>query len=86
MKIIANIFAAAGLLLLGYWTVEYFQARLFQAQERRRFETGIRTETRAESEQPPAVRKAEAERRSRGLRCRAWACPQWWWRAPGGKC
>lgn len=59
MKIIANTFAAAGLLLLGYWTVECVRARLFQAQEGLRLETEIQTETRTQSALRPAVHKAE---------------------------
>jgi sortase A len=58
MKKIANTFAAAGLLLLGYWTFECVRARLFQAQEQRRFETEMRV-TAPSSVPPPARDRAE---------------------------
>lgn len=59
MKAIANIFTAAGLLLLGYGAIESVRAQLFQAQEGRRFETGIHRGTRDQSEPAAAPRKAD---------------------------
>jgi sortase A len=46
MKLLGNIFVAFGLLAVGYWAIEFASARIYQAQEVRRFVSERQTERR----------------------------------------
>jgi sortase A len=62
MKTLGNIFAALGLLLLGYWTAEYVSTRLYQAQEQRQFARELSAEPRASDRVLPAPKATPQER------------------------
>lgn len=62
MKTLANVFAAVGLLVLGYWAVEFAGARLYQARETRRFARERLTGQRS-ADKPSPFKSAETAER-----------------------
>jgi sortase A len=57
MKVLGNIFVAVGLLALGYWAIEFASARLYQAQEARRFVSEPHDEPRRAVRSPATIKQ-----------------------------